>query len=142
MRGSTSAFTLAALATAVAAVGAQVTTPAPDVLATVRISESVLANGKPLPPGTYEIRLTGERPAPLAGQSPDAQRRVEFVANKTVVATEVAEVLRDDDRPAVGASAQPSRGGTRVDMLQGGEFLRISVKRGTDQYLIHLPIAR
>jgi hypothetical protein len=142
MGRSTPALTLAALVTAVAAVGAQVTTPAPDVLATVRIAESVLANGKPLPPGTYEIRLTGERPAPLAGQSPDAQRRVEFVANKTVVATETAEVLRDDDRPEVGASAQPSRGGTHVGTLKGGEFLRISVKRGTEQYLIHLPIVR
>ena len=91
-----------------------------DVLATVHIAHSVLANGQPLPPGTYEVRLTADRPRPLPGQSPDAERWVEFVANGGVVAREVAMVLRDTDRPTIGASAMPSPGGTRVDLLKGG----------------------
>jgi hypothetical protein len=46
----------------------------------------------------------------------------------------------DDDLPAVGASSLPVRSGTRVDMLKGGEFLRISVKGDRERYLIYLPV--
>jgi hypothetical protein len=109
-----------------------------DVLATVRITTPVLANGTLLPAGTYEIRLTQERPIPHPGQSRDAQQRVEFVADGKVIAREVAEVLQDDDLPAVGASSLPVRDGIRVDMLKGGEFLRISVKRARERFLIYL----
>jgi hypothetical protein len=111
------------------------------VLASVRITQSVLANGKPLPVGVYELRLTNERPTALAGQSPDAERWVEFVAHGAVVGRDVAIVLRDDDLPTEGASSVPAREGTRIDMLKGGEFLRISVKRGRERYLVYLPVA-
>lgn len=111
-----------------------------NVLATVRITAAVLADGAPLLPGTYEIRLTDQRPAPAPGQSPEARLWVEFIANGKVVAREAAEVLRDGDLPAVGASSVPARSGTRVEMLKGGEFLRISVKRDHERYLIYLPV--
>jgi hypothetical protein len=111
-----------------------------DILATVRITVAVTAGGTPLPAGAYEVRLTPERPPPLPGQSRDAQRWVEFVSNGKVIAREVAEVLLDDDLPAVGASSRPVRSGIRVDMLKGGEFLRISVKRDRERYLIYLPV--
>jgi hypothetical protein len=99
-----------------------------------------MARGTPLPPGTYEVRLTQERPTPLAGQSPDAQRWVELVANGKAIAREIAEVLHDDDLPAVGASSARVGNGARVVMLAGGEFLRISVKRDGERYLIYLPV--
>ncbi|HEU4691723.1 MAG TPA: hypothetical protein VFS23_25340 [Vicinamibacterales bacterium] len=113
-----------------------------NVLATVRITTAVLADGAPLPPGTYDVRLTQQRPTPFPGQSWEARQWVEFVANGKVVAREAAEVLRDDDLPAVGASSAPARSGTRVEMLKGGEFLRVSVKRDHERYLIHLPVMR
>jgi hypothetical protein len=113
-----------------------------DVLATVRITTTVLADGAPLTPGTYELRLTQERPTPAPGQSWEARRWVEFVAGGKVVARESAEVLRDDDLPAVGASSVPARSGTRVEMLKGGEFLRVSVKRDRERYLVYLPVKR
>jgi hypothetical protein len=118
-------------------------TPAADVdlLTTVRITGAVIAGGTPLSPGTYAVRLTERRPTPVAGQSRDAQRWVEFVADGKVVAREIAEVLQDDDRPAVGASSQLVRSGTRVELLRGGEFLRISVKRDRARYLIYVPVA-
>ena len=125
----------------VAAQPAPASTGTTEVLATVRITHSVLANGKPLPGGTYELRLANERPTPLVGQSPDAERWVEFVANERVVARERAVVLRDDDLPPVGASSVRSRVGTRIEMLKGGEFLRISVKREGERYLVYLPVA-
>ena len=111
-------------------------------LATVRITTAVMANGVPLPAGTYDLRLTDERPALLSGQLQDSQRWVEFVTDGKVVAREIAEVLRDDDLPEIGASSVAARAGTRVEMLKGGEFLRISVKPGHERYLIYLPVKR
>jgi hypothetical protein len=110
-----------------------------NLLATVRIPTTVMANGTPLAPGTYELRLTQERPTPAPGQSWNDERWVEFVASGKVVARESAEILRDDDLPAVGASSVPARKGTRVEMLKEGDFLRISVKRDRERYLLYLP---
>lgn len=118
------------------------TTGAERELATVRITQPVMADGKPLPEGTYQLVLTDERPTPLPGQSPDAQRWVAFVADGNPVARELAEVLRDSDLPAIGASARSTRDGVRVDVLKGGEFLRVSVTRQGQRYLIHLLISR
>jgi hypothetical protein len=112
-----------------------------DLLATVHITQAVIAGDTPLPRGEYDIRLATGGPAPLAGQSPGAQRWIEFVDGDLVTARDVAEVLRDDDVTPMGASARPVRDGTRVEMLKGGEFLRISVKRGSERFLIHLPVA-
>jgi hypothetical protein len=67
---------------------------------------------------------------------------MEFLADGKVIAREIAEVLRDDDLPAEGASSQRARSGTRVEMLKGGEFLRISIKREKERYLIYLPVMR
>ena len=111
-----------------------------NVLATIRIPTTVMANGTLLPAGTYDVRLTQDQPVPHAGQSRDAERWVEFVADGKVIAREIAEVLRDDDLPAIGASSLPVRSGTRVEMLKGGEFLRISVKRDRERFLIYLPV--
>ena len=127
------------LATIAAAASAQ-SLPEANVLATVRIAEPVLADGRPLAPGTYQVRLTGERPTPQPGQSADAQRWVELVADSSVMAREVAEVIRDADRPDIGASAERAAEGVRVHLLKGGDFLRISVKRQGVRYLIHLPV--
>jgi hypothetical protein len=112
------------------------------VLATVRITDQVLADGKPLPAGTYELRLTTEHPAPPAGQPANAEQVVEFVTGGKVIAREVAEVLRDNDLTPEGASSRPVRPGVRVERLKGDEFLRISVKRGSERFLVHLPLVK
>jgi len=112
-----------------------------DALGTVQIPVSVRAGGVSLAPGTYELRLTAERPRTPGGQPSDAQRIVVLMRGSTQVAREVAEVLEDASLPAIGASARPVPDGVSVQMLQGGEFLRVSVKRGTTRYLLHLPVA-
>ena len=132
--GVTIAMTLGAAA-ACSAAAADV-----DLIATVHITQAVIAGGKPLPPGKYEIRLATGGPPQLAGQSPAAQRWIEFLDGDLVAARDVAEILRDDDVTPMGASATPVREGIRVEMLKGGEFLRISVKRGSERVLIHLPV--
>jgi hypothetical protein len=113
-----------------------------EFLATVQIPQPVLASGMPLAPGIYGLRLDQERVPALAGQSPEAQRRIEIIQDGRVVGREVAEVLRDDDLPEVGASSRPVPDGTQVALLRGGEFLRVSIKQGQVRYLIHFPVAR
>lgn len=112
---------------------------AASVLGKVRITHAVLADGKVLQPGTYEIRLTGEHLMPLPGQSEDAGQRVELVAHGIVAARDVAEVM------AGGGVAVGTSGGSgaraRVDLLKGGDFLRVSMSRDGERYLIYLPIA-
>jgi len=109
------------------------------VLGTVKITQQVLANGKPLPPGTYEVRLTDEKLAASPGQSPDSERGVEFVANGMVVGRDMAVVMSGAD-VAGTVAAQPSRQGIRVDLLKGGDFVRVSAYRAGTRYLIHLPV--
>jgi hypothetical protein len=109
-------------------------------LGTVRITQPAKAGGTTLQPGTYEIRVTGEHMKPLPGQSEDAVQQVEFIANGTVAAKYAAEVMTGEDVP-VGTSG----GGTtraRVEMLTGGDFMRVSATRGGERYLIHLAVAK
>ena len=107
------------------------------MLGTVTITQPVMADGKTLEPGTYEIRATGQHVQPLPGQSEDAQAYVEIISNGTVVAREIAEVMPGAPH-AVGTSGNA---GTRlrVHMLRGNEFLRISANHNGERYLIHLP---
>ncbi len=112
-----------------------------NVLATVRLPTAVTVGGSSLPAGTYELRLTGQHPDSPAGQPADAQEWIEFAVHGNVVAREIAEILRDDDLPPVGASSQRAAPGARVELLKGDEFVRISVKRDHDRYLIHLPVS-
>jgi len=109
-------------------------------LGTVRMTQPVLANGQPLPPGTYDVRLTDEFLPPNPGQSPDAEQVVEFVKDGMVVARGAAEVLPMSD--AVGTSGNaPAASKLRVEKLKGDEFIRIATVRDGKRYLIYLPIA-
>jgi hypothetical protein len=130
----------ACLALVVLAAGPALAHHAASSLGTVRITQPVMAGGKMLQPGTFEIRDTGEHPTPLPGQSPEAQTFVEFVANGTVMARDIAELMPGQATPvgtSGGSSARP-----RVEMLKGGDFMRVSTTHGGERYLIHLPVAR
>jgi hypothetical protein len=112
----------------------------PSVLGTVRLSQPVMAGGTMLQPGTYEVRLTGEHVMPLPGQSEDAAQRVEFVANGNVAARDAAEVITAESAPVGTSGGSPTR--ARVELLKGGDFMRVSLTRGGERFLIHLPVAR
>jgi hypothetical protein len=108
-------------------------------LGTVNITQPVLAEGMPLPPGTYDVRLTDEFLPPNPGQSPDAEQVVEFVKDGMVVARGAAEVLPMSD--AVGTSGGASASSKlRVEKLKEDDFIRISTVRDGKRYLIYLPI--
>ena len=129
------ALALGMVAATAAAYAASVT------LGTVRITQPVLADGKPLPPGAYEVRLTDEFLPPNPGQSPDAVRVVEFVKDGQVVARDGAEVITSEGS-SVGTSGDATGSSRpRVEMLKGGEFVRVSATHDGMRYLIHLPVA-
>src|SRR5262249_8031832 len=86
---------------------AQSTSAAGSTLATVNLSKKVLADGKPLPPGTYQVRLTNDEPKPAVGQSPDAERYVEFVKGGKVVGREVATVISAADIGKIAKGRRP-----------------------------------
>ena len=109
-------------------------------LGTVRITQPVLAHGQPLAPGTYEVRLTNESLPPNPGQSPDAVRVVEFVKDGQVIARDAAEAMTAEGS-VVGTAGGAGSSNPRVEMLKGGEFVRVSAMHDGMRYLIHLPVA-
>ncbi|MBS1816297.1 MAG: hypothetical protein JSU08_00045 [Acidobacteria bacterium] len=111
----------------------------PTSLGSVTINHKVKADGQPLAAGTYQVRLTDETPKPAVGQSPEGERYVEFVKGGKVVAREVATVISDADVKTVVKGPAPSKGGTRVDMLKGNDYVRVWINRGGTNYLINLP---
>src|SRR5262245_3501643 len=87
-------------------------------LGSVTIAKRVMADGKPLAAGTYQIRLTNDSPKPGVGQSPDSERYVEFVRNGKVVAREVATVVSNADIGTVAKGKKVAPGTSRVELLK------------------------
>jgi hypothetical protein len=123
------------------------TAPAPDVndtamaLGTVRIPRAVKADGKPLPAGTYQVRLTAEEAKPEAtGTTEKLERWVEFVQKGDVKGREVVSIVPEGEAKLVQKDAPPRAGGSKVQMLKGGDYLRVWINKGGNYYLIHLPV--
>jgi len=108
-------------------------------LGSVTINHKVKADGQPLAAGTYQLRLTDEVAKPGVGQSPDAERYVEFVKGGKVVAREVATVVSDADVKTIVKGPSPAKGGSRVDVLKGNDYVRVWVNRAGNNYIINLP---
>ena len=111
-------------------------------LGTVRIPKAVKADGKPLAAGTYQVRLTTENAGPDAkGQTAALERWAEFVKGGKVVGREVATVVSDADAKTIVKGPQPAKGGVRVDMLKGNDYVRVWINKQGTNYLIHFPVA-
>jgi len=108
------------------------------VLGTVHLPHAVVADGKPLPAGTYQVQLTDATPAPAVGQSPDAERWVEFVQGGKVVGRELATVVSATDMATMAKGKRPAPNGSLVEPLEGGEYLRVWINKDKVNYLIHL----
>jgi len=133
---------VAALGAGAVSVSAQFAPPAAGAsLGTVTLNRRVMADGKPLAPGTYQVRLTGDTPKPGVGQSPDGERYVEFVKAGKVVAREVATVIPASEIAQIVKGARPPTGGARVELLKGDDYVRVWINRGGANYLINLPTA-
>jgi hypothetical protein len=79
---------------------------------------------------------------PAVGQSPGAERWVEFLQGGKVVGREVATVIAAADMGAIAKGARPVRNGSLVQTLKGGDYLRIWINQDAVNYLINLPTVR
>lgn len=113
------------------------------VLGTVTIPRAVLADGKPLAAGRYTIRLTANTAQPIPGAAERLERWVEFVQGGQVRGRELASIVpAGEEKETMEGPDMPGhmgRSGSKVEMLKGGEFLRIWIARNGNNYLLHLP---
>jgi hypothetical protein len=131
---------VAALASLVAA-GSADAQGANASLGTVTLGKKVMADGKPLAPGTYQVRLTSDTPKPGVGQAPDAEKYVEFVKGGKVVGREVATVVSAEDIGKVAKGKKPARNSASVELLKGGDYYRVWINHGGTNYIINMPPA-
>ena len=111
-------------------------------LGSVRVPRNVMADGKPLAAGTYQVRVTTEEAAGRApGATPTFERYVEFLQGGAVKGREVASIVPDADIAKVAKGRKPAAGGAKVELLKGNDFLRVWINRGGAHYLVHLPVA-
>jgi hypothetical protein len=111
-----------------------------SMLGTVHLTKKVLADGKPLAAGTYQVRLTSDAPKPAIGESPNAEKYVEFMRNGKVVGREVATVVSAADIGKIAKGPRPKgSNGSRVDTLKGGDYVRVWIVKGGENYIINMP---
>ncbi len=112
------------------------------VLGTIRLPKGVSADGKPLPAGTYQVRLTGQEATPAAvGTSEKLERWVELVQGGTVKGREVASILPAAEAKLVAKDTPPAANGSKVQVLKGGDYARAWFNKGGNHYLVYFPIA-
>ena len=104
-------------------------------LGSVRITQAVKADGKPLPAGTYQVRLTAQTAKPEAvGTSESLERWIEFVQGGQVKGREVVTIVPQAEIKMVVKDAPPASGSAKVQMLKGNEYTRIWINRGGNHY--------
>jgi hypothetical protein len=113
-------------------------------LGSVRLTRGVMADGKPLKAGTYQVRLTSQDASP---QVPGIkmERWVEFLQGGKVAGREVVSIVPQaelkDLMPGPDSLPRAGSGSARVEMLKGNEYVRVWINRGGVHYLIHMPPA-
>jgi hypothetical protein len=125
------------------ATAAAPTAPTGDLaLGSIRLPKGVTADGKPLPAGTYQVRVTAQEAKPDAvGTSETLERWVEFVQGGTVKGREVVSIVPQAEVKMVVKDAPPAAGTSKVQTLKGNDYVRVWFNRAGTHYLIHLPAA-
>jgi hypothetical protein len=109
-------------------------------LGTVNINRAVTADGKPLPAGTYTVRVTAQEAKPEAvGTTESLQRWAEFLQKGQVKGREVVSIVPAAEAKIVAKDAPPKAGAPKVQVLRGNEYLRVWFNKAGNYYLIHLP---
>lgn len=110
------------------------------VLGSVRIPRGVTADGKPLPAGSYQVKVTPQEAKPEAvGTTEPLERWAEFTQKGTVKGREVVTIVPESEIKMVVKGAPPRSGASKVQVLRGNDYLRVWFNRGGNHYLIHLP---
>jgi hypothetical protein len=108
-------------------------------LGTVRIPGGVKADGKDLPAGSYQVRLTADEAKPDAkGSEEKLERWVEFVKGGKVAGREVVSIVPSTEKQLVQKDTPPPSGGSKVEALKGGDYVRVWINKGGNYYLVHL----
>ena len=108
-------------------------------LGTVRLPKGVKADGKALAAGSYQVRLTAEEAKPDAkGSSEVLERWVEFVQKGEVKGREVVSIVPANETKLVQKDTPPPSGGSKIETLKGGDYMRLWINRGGNYYLVHL----
>ena len=115
------------------------TAPGAMGLGSVHIPKGLKADGKDLPAGTYQVRLTADEAKPDAkGSTEKLERWVEFVQGGKVVGREVVSIVPANEAKLVQKDTPPASGGSKVEALKGGDYTRVWINRGGNYYLVHL----
>lgn len=116
--------------------------PASAALGTVRLARGVMADGKPLAAGAYTLRVAADAVTPVSGQGADHAKWVEFVQGGKVKGRELASVVPQAEVKDVIKGKAPAANSSKVELLKGGEYLRVWANRGGNHYLIHLLVGK
>jgi len=115
------------------------TAPGAMALGSVHIPGGVKANGEALPAGTYQVRLTADEAKPDAkGSTEKLERWVEFVKGGKAVGKEVVSIVPASEAKLVQKDTPPASGGSKVETLKGGDYVRVWINKGGNYYLVHL----
>ena len=76
------------------------------------------------------------------GESPGAERWVEFVKDGKVAGREVATVISAADSGTIAKGPQPKANASRVDALKGGDYVRVWINKAGNNYILNMPLAR
>ena len=110
-------------------------------LGSVRLPKGVTADGKALPAGTYNVKLTAAQAAPKAvGTSEALERWVELSQGKEVKGREVVSIVPQAEIKMVVKDTPPASGASKVQVLKGNDYLRVWINKGGNHYLIHFPV--
>lgn len=114
--------------------------PGAMVLGTVRLPKGVKADGKELAAGSYQVRLTADEAKPDAkGSTEKLERWVEFVKAGKVAGREVVSIVPAAEAKFVQKDTPPPSGGSKVEALKGGDYIRVWINKAGNYYLVHLP---
>lgn len=122
------------------------TAPVPTVptgavaLGSARLTHGVMADGKALGAGTYQVRVTAEEAKPeTVGPVEPMERWVEFVQRGEVKGREVVSIIPAAEAKEVVKDAPPRAGGpAKVQALRGNEYVRVWFNKGGTHYVINL----
>ena len=109
-------------------------------LGSVTLPKGLKADGKELAAGTYTVRLTADEAKPDAkGSTEKLERWVEFVKGGQVAGREVVSIVPAAEAKLVQKDAPPASGGSKIQTLKGGDYVRVWINKGGNYYLVHLP---
>ena len=96
------------------------------------------ADGKALPAGTYQVRVTGQQASPDAkGATPTLERWAEFVQRGQVKGREVVTIIPQSEIDKVQKDTPPRPNQAKVETLKGGDYVRVWFNKGGNHYLVH-----